>query len=173
MLSKITYLGYKCLAELYGHYLREYVDNSPIISSCGCRIHCYKHHFVHMVKLNGPEKSQLSFPDEEEKILACVDGFGMYTHESRRAVRLLASLECLRQPDSVTRPLNLVTADKAFVKRFDCAEYPGIVVLVRREETGLLTLCTGQPIRKNQIKKWETGELLFPKTPQPPKSVAV
>ena len=173
MVSKVPYLAYKSLAELFGHYVREFVNRSPIIASCGCRINCYKHHFVHMVKLNDSQKSQFSFPDEEAEILACLDGFGKYTHETRRAVRLLASLECLQNPDQVTRPKTLVTADRAFLKIFDCSEYPGIVVLVRKEENGLLTLCTGQPIRRGQVKKWEAGEILFPKTPQPPSPVAV
>jgi hypothetical protein len=173
MPPRVAYLAYNSLAELYGHYIREYVERSPITADCGCRIHCYEHHFVHMVKLDDPQNSKLYFPDERASILACTDGFGKYSHQTRRAVRLLASLECLRHPDMVTRPAMLVTADRAFVKRFDSVDYPCVVVLVRREESGILTLCTGQPIRKGQIKKWETNEILFPKTPQPPIAVAV
>jgi hypothetical protein len=172
-MAKLTYLSYGSLAELYGHYIRNYVEGSPILAECGCRIHCYEHHFVHMIKLHGPQKTRLYFPDEKESILACTEGFGKYTHETRRAVRLLASLECLRHPDLVTRPPILVTADRAFIKRFDSADYPAIAVLVRKEDDGVLTLCTGQPLRKGQIKKWEADEVLFPKTPQPPVEVAV
>jgi hypothetical protein len=116
-----------------------------------------------MVKLNDPENAKLYFPSERSSILSCTEDFGRYTYEVRRAVRLLASLECLRSPDMVTRPPSLATADRAFIKEFDSVEYPFIVVLVRKEESGILTLCTSQPVRKGQIKKWKAGEILFPK----------
>src|ERR1700690_1465172 len=87
----ITYLAYKSLAELYQHYMREYVEQSPIIAACGCRIHCYEHHFVHMVKLVDPQNPNFNFRDVKESIVGCTEGFGRYTHETRRALRLLAS----------------------------------------------------------------------------------
>jgi len=167
-LPPIVYLAYESLAELYQHYIREYVERSPIIAACGCRIHCYEHHFVHMVKLNDAKNPKFNFRDVKESIVGCTEGFGSYTHEARRAVRLLASLEALRNPDMVTRPPMLATADRAFIKRFESVEYPGMVVLARKEAEGTLTLCTGQPIRRAQIKKWEAGVILYPKTPQPP-----
>ena len=99
-------------------------------------------------------------------------GFGLYEHEQRRAVRLLMALETLRSPDFVARTPNLVTADRAFIKEFTCSQYPYMVVLVRKEKS-ILTLCTGQPTRRRNIKQWMAGEILFPKTPQPPVEVAV
>lgn len=121
-----------------------------------------------MVKLDDARNPRFNFRDVKESIVGCTEGFGSYTHQARRAVRLLASLETLRTPDMVTRPPTLATADRAFIKRFECGVYPGMVVLVRKETDGTLTLCTGQPIRRAQIKKWETGVILYPKTPQPP-----
>lgn len=159
---KVEYLQYESLAQLYDRYVREFVMHSPIVSICGSEIHCYEHHFVHMVKLLGPEQSRLYFPDEKPKILETTAGFGNYIHEERRAARLLASLDCLRSPDKVVRTEKLVTADRAFIKQFDCSQYPYMVVLVRAEGD-LLTLCTGQPIRRRQIASWLDGELLFPR----------
>src|ERR1035437_5592652 len=121
---KIEDLQYESLAQLYDRYVREFVMHSPIVSVCGSEIHCYEHHFVHMVKLLGPEQSRLYFPDEKPKILETTAGFGNYIHEERRAARLLASLDCLRSPDKVVRTEKLVTADRAFIKQFDCSQYP-------------------------------------------------
>lgn len=164
-------LKYGSLAELYDHYIQNFVAPSPIVSACGCRIHCYEHHFVHMVKLFGPEGTRLYFPDEKQKILATQSDFGHYTHEARRAGRLSAFLDCLRNPDTVIRP-TLETADRAFIKKVDGSKYPYVVVLVNRVD-GMLTLCTGQPIRGRNINRWLTGQVLYPETAQPPAKVAV
>lgn len=168
----ITLLAYGSLAELYQHYIRELVEASPIASICGCRIHCYEHHFVHMVKLFGPEHTRLEFPEERHRILEETVGFGTYEHEERRSVRLLMAIETMRFPDFVVRTPNLATADRAFIKEFACSQYPYMVVLVRREKS-ILTLCTAQPTRRRNMKQWMAGEILFPKTPQPPLEVAV
>ena len=154
-------LAYASLAELYEAYMREFVRASPISARCGCQIHCYEHHFVHMVKLFGPGQVRLEFPSERQKIVETAEGFGTYEHEPRRAVRLPEALETLRFPDFVSRPPNLATADRAFVKEFACSQYPFMVVLVRKE-AGIITLCTGQPIRRRNIKHWRAGTILYP-----------
>ena len=87
-------------------------------------------------------------------------------------MRLLMAIETMRFPDFVVRTPNLVTADRAFIKEFACSQYPYMVVLVRREKS-ILTLCTAQPTRRRNMKQWMAGEILFPKTPQPPLEVAV
>lgn len=172
MPEAITPLAYTSLAELYEHYVREFVQVSPIAASCGCQVHCYEHHFVHMVKLSIPGQERLFFPDEKPKILATKEGFGNYEHEQRRAIRLLASLDALRNPDMVVRAPHLKTGDRAFIKEVLCSQYPYIVVVVRKDEN-VLTLATGQPTRRRNMKEWMKGEKLFPKTPQPPDGVAV
>src|SRR5271168_2581591 len=105
----IVPLVYASLAELHETYMREFVLASPISASCGCKIHCYEHHFVHMVKLFGPEQVRLEFPSERQKIVETPEGFGTYEHEPRRAARLLAALETLKFPDFVSRPPSLGT----------------------------------------------------------------
>lgn len=125
-----------------------------------------------MVKLSGLNAGRLFFPDEKATILATVNGFGNYTHEERRGVRLLASLETLRNPDTVMRPPNLRTGDRAFIKEFADSQYPYIIVIVHRD-ADTITLATGQPTRRRNLKEWLTGVQLFPKTPQPPDGVAV
>jgi hypothetical protein len=125
-----------------------------------------------MVKLCGPDRARLFFPDEKPKILATTNGFGSYEHEERRAVRLLASLEVLRNPDLVVRTPHLKTGDRAFIKEFACSQYPYIVVVVHKDGK-LLVLTTAQPTRRRNLKEWMRGEKLFPKTPQPPVGVAV
>ena len=164
-----NFLEFSSLGELYRRYLTEFVQASPVVSICGCRIHCYEHHFVHVVKLVGPDRGRLFFPDVGQDILETHAGLGQFRLEERRAKRLLMALECLRSPEKVVRSLTLDTADRAFIKEFDCSQYPYMVVLVRREESGLLTLCTIQPIRRRQINRWLDGDILFPKTPQPPR----
>jgi hypothetical protein len=47
---------------------------------------------LHHVDKNA-ENSKLYFPTERSSIMSCTEDFGRYTHEVRRAVRLLASLE--------------------------------------------------------------------------------
>lgn len=172
MPEAITPLVYASLAELYQHYVRVYVQASPIIAACGCRIHCYEHHFVHMVKLSVSGQDRLFFPEEKPKILAMAEGFGNYEHEERRARRLLTSLEVLRNPDMVVRTPHLKTGDRAFIKEFADSQYPYIVVVVHKDE-GRLVLTTAQPTRRRNLKEWLKGEKLFPKTPQPPVEVAV
>ncbi len=164
MVSPPPLVQYASLAEIYSRYVNEYVSHSPIEAACGCRSHCYEHHFIHMIKLNFPGKEKLWFPDEKPVILATTKGFGEYTHDALRARRLLYSLECLRNPDEVVRPVTLRTADRAYIKEFGnaAAPYPFTVVLVRKEDVGL-TLCTGQPVRRTDIKKWRKGKLLWPK----------
>jgi phage-Barnase-EndoU-ColicinE5/D-RelE like nuclease2 len=110
----------------------------------------------------------LWFPDEKPIILATKDGFGKYKHDAIRARRLLYALECLRNPDEVYRPVRLQTADRAYIKEFDSTSlpYPFTVVLVRKEKS-CLTLCTGQPVKRTDIKRWRVGDLLWPKTPRP------
>jgi hypothetical protein len=142
------------------------------MATCGCQIHCYEHHFVHMVKLYGPTQSRLFFPDEKPIILATTEGFGNYEYEERRAVRLLASLKTLQNPDIVVRTPHLKSGDRAFIKEFDCSQYPYIVVVVHKDGN-LLTLATAQPTRRRNLKEWMKAEKLFPKTPQPPEKVAV
>jgi len=159
---KYTYLDYHCLADLYEHFIRLFVNRSPILSASGCRIHCYEHHFVHMVKLFGPSRARLFFADEKEKILNTRTGFGDYEYEDRRARRLPAFFECLENPDCVVRSKKLRTADRAFIKEFECSQYPFAVVLVVKENAEM-KLATGQPIRRAQIKTWLDGEILFAK----------
>jgi hypothetical protein len=158
-------LKYISLAEVYEYYVNEYVLRSPIDACCGCRIHCSEHHFIHVVKLTGPNGEALWFPNEKEKILTTVDGFGNYSHDAIRARRLLFTLECMRYPDEVFRPTILRTADRAYIKDFGDAAlpYPFTVVLVRLEKDGRLTLCTGQPVRRSDIRRWRNGEKLWPK----------
>jgi hypothetical protein len=128
-----------------------------------------------LVKLFGPGQSNFSFRHEKAKILATIDGFGEYEHEARRAVRLLAALETIRTPDIVVRPSQkLKNGDRAFVKEFNDATYPYMVVIVHRENSGLLALTTAVPTRHRNLKDWIVGEQLFPKTPQPsPQGMAV
>lgn len=118
-----------------------------------------------MIKLAGHNNERLWFPNEKDKILATVDGFGDYTYDAIRARRLLFTLECLRNPDEVVRPTILRTANRAYIKDFGraAAPYPFTVVLVRLEDDGRLTLCTGQPVRRTDIKKWRNGQKLWPK----------
>jgi hypothetical protein len=166
-------LEYASIAEVYSRYLDEYVSSSPIEAESGCRIHCYEHHFIHMVKLHEAGKERLWFPDEKAIILATNIGFGSYTHDSLRARRLLFGLECLRHPDQVFRPVRLRTADRAYIKEFaGSLPYPYTVVLVRKEGSRL-ALCTAQPVKRTDIKHWRAGDQLWPKTPQPPDQVAV
>lgn len=167
MPEAIPPLAYASLAELYQHYVQEYVQASPIIAVCGCRIYCYEHNFVHMVKLSVPGQERLFFPEEKPKIVATAEGFGNYEHEARRAVRLVASLEVLRNPDMVMRTPHLRTGDRAFIKEFADSQYPFIVVVVHRDGNQLV-LTTAQPTRRRNLKEWMKGEKLFPKTPQPP-----
>jgi len=152
--------------ELYTVYVNEFVAKSPIVAGCGCKIHCYEHHFVHMVKLSKKDGSRLYFPDEKPIILSTTSGFGCYEHESRRAVRIMASLETLIRPDRVVRAERLKTGDRAFIKEFGCSQYPFIIVMVHRDGD-LLALTTGQPTRRRNIRPWLAGTVLFSKTPQP------
>jgi phage-Barnase-EndoU-ColicinE5/D-RelE like nuclease2 len=163
----ITHLAYDSLAELYAHYIREYVHASPIIAACGCEIHCYEHHFVHMIKLCDPAEAEFFFPNSKARILETVVGFGEFEHDQLRARWLLAALETLRKPDKVVRTADLETSDRAFIKQFTHSHYPYVVALVGKDE-GKLTLRTAFPIRKGRLKRWMEGDVLFPKTPQPP-----
>jgi hypothetical protein len=172
MPHSVAYLHYQSVAELYGNFVREFVLPSPIVSACGCRIHCYEHHFVHMVKLFGPSQAKLDFPTEKPTIMTTIDGFGDYTHEERRGLFLMAALECLRNPDLVVRPKHLKTADRAFLMEIDTPTYPYMVVLVRNE-SGHITLCTGHPLRKRHVQEWLEAEVLYSKTAQPPVKAAV
>jgi hypothetical protein len=166
-LRPIPMLAYSSLAELYQHYVREYVQASPIIAACGCRIHCYEHHFVHMVKLVDPGQPDFLFPDVKQRILDTVVGFGAFQHDELRARWLLVALRTLQSPDVVVRPAGLATSDRAFIKRIGRPPYPCVVALAGSED-GILTLRTAFPIRKGRLKKWTNGAILFPKTPQPP-----
>lgn len=188
------------LSALYGYFLDLFVKASPISSKCGCVVHCYEHHFVHMVKLAeavrdreaiGDEEGELVaihaeageemrdpqriyFPHHQEKIVATTTGFGDYIHDGARARSLATALICLQEPDLVVRSAKLRNADRAFIKRFDdTGPYPYTVVLVGTDGNQK-RLYTGFSVNKRQIKKYEEGEQLFPpKTPQPPAKVAV
>lgn len=166
-LQPITLLAYSSLAELYEHYVREYVRASPIIAACGCQIHCYEHHFVHMVKLVDPGQPDFFFADVKQQILDTNVGFGAYQHDELRARWLLVALETLKKPDMVVRTAGLATSDRAFIKQVGGPPYPYVVALIGKDDE-LLTLRTAFPIRKGRLKKWTAGALLFPKTPQPP-----
>lgn len=156
-------LQYNSVAEVFKRYVDEFVSCSPINAVCGCRIHCYEHHFIHVLKMTGPNGEYLVFPNERQTIIATTDGFGQYKHDAIRARRLLYTLECLRNPDEVFRPEILRTADRAYIKDFgkSALPYPFTVVLARRDGE-LLTLCTGQPVRRTDIKKWRRGDKLWP-----------
>src|SRR5277367_4049809 len=133
MPSIVEYIDYRSLAELFEIYLRTFVQQSPIVSACGCQIHCYEHHLVHIVKLYGPHQARVDFRREKDAILQTTDGFGEYQHEARRGTRMLAFLETLRNPDHVIRSGKLKTADRAFIKMYDCSQYPCMVVLAVKD----------------------------------------
>lgn len=160
-MPKTPLIQYASLAELFQFYCENFVVKSPIVSWCGCRIHCAEHHFVHVVKLFGPEKQPIIFNDERPKIVAQVDGFGTYEHEQRRAQRLLRFLKAIKQPEIVVRPDHLKTADRAFIRHVDCSQYPFMAVLAHKEESGDLSLCTAEPLRGRNLRRWLTGLVLW------------
>jgi hypothetical protein len=125
-----------------------------------------------MIKLYDPARPGFLFTDVKQQILDTGEGFGIYTHDALRAKWLLLALETLKTPDMVVRTAGLATSDRAFIKNFGRAPYPYVVALVGRDG-GLLTLRTAFPCKRNRMKKWATGEVLFPKTPQPPVEEAV
>jgi hypothetical protein len=160
-------LQYSCLADLYQHFVTEFVEVSPIVSSCGCQIHCYEHHFVHMVKLEDPQEPGFFFPEAKSRIVCATEGFEPFRHDELRARWLLKALEALKDPDAVVRPADLRSADRVFIKSFGQKPYPYVAVLVGKDQ-GTLTLRTAFPIRSGRFKRWTSGDLLFVKTPQPP-----
>jgi len=160
-LPKTPLIEYASLAELYDAYCELFVAKSPIVSACGCQIHCREHHFVHVVKLFGEGRRPLHFPDEKAKIVAQTEGFGDYIHEARRAQRLLRFEKALREPDAVVRPAHLKTADRAWMRHVDCSQYPFMAALAQKEQ-GVLTLCSLQPLRARNMSKWMDGPILYP-----------
>lgn len=126
-----------------------------------------------MVKLRDPGNPAFLFPDAKPTIINTAVGFGVYEHDELRARWLLAALESLRSPDMVVRPAHLDSSDRAFIKEFVHSQYPYAVVLVGKDEEGKLTLRTAFPMRRGRLKKWTAGDILFPRTPQPPVEVAV
>jgi hypothetical protein len=154
-------IQYASLAELFQFYCDTFVAQSPILSDCGCRIHCMEHHFVHVIALFGPNKQKLIFADERAAIIAQVNGFGTYMHEERRATRLLRFLKAVKHPEVVVRASHLKTADRVFIRHVDCSQYPFMAALVRKEKSGNLTLCTFDPLRGRNLPRWMTGEVLW------------
>lgn len=157
---------YHSLAEISEIYNELFVVPGPITSDCGCVVHCYEHHFVHMVKLVDGSGGRLYFPDEKQKIVATTIGLGGYQLDAIRARNLRSALETLKCPDKVVRASILNSADRVFIKEFESKPYAFTAVLVGMED-GVKKLYTSHPVRARQIKKYLEGEILWSKTPQP------
>jgi len=51
LITRTPLVEYGSLADLYQLYVDAFLSGGPIEAACGCVIHCYEHHFVHVVKL--------------------------------------------------------------------------------------------------------------------------
>ena len=160
-------LIFSSLATMYIHYEKLFLGGEGNISrdhasECGLKITAFDHNFFHMVKMNGSDGGMCFMPEEKPNILACMEGFGEYQfiHTDHRAKYLASAQDTMAEPDELIECDCLKTAKYALIKEYDSKPYPFTVFLLIEYGT-ILVPATSFPCKRNDIKKWRRGKLIY------------
>ena len=93
-------LVFGSLSELYEHF-RELFIGKDFVCPRGIPLSITSHHFFHLVKLQRSGQTEFSINVEEDLINQTTEGFGEYSVDMDRAMRLSWIPEILTEPHEI------------------------------------------------------------------------
>ena len=108
------------------------------------------HHFFHLVKLQKGMQTDFTIEVEEPLIQNTKDGFGAYSVDMNRALRLSWIPELLKEPHEIWEYLAVKTAEEVLIREYDKSGSAYRALLLKRENEHLKVI-TCMPMRGRAV----------------------